>query len=113
MKNHDGMIRGFHWYNKAWYAESNGNGIEVGFGLYDPNDGGTTGEMSVKWIVLDNKLTPKLCSFDDSWSALNTFSDLLEKMAEADSEDITDSQFVQMLLECGFKDLTKYESPYK
>jgi len=34
-------------------------------------------------------------------------------MGEVDSEDITDEQFVEMLLSCGFKDLTKYESPYE
>ncbi len=51
MKNHKGMIRGFHWSNKAYYKDVIEN-PEVNFGMYDPNDGGTTGEMSVKWICL-------------------------------------------------------------
>lgn len=112
MKNHDGTIRGFHWSNKAWYAHVIEH-PQVHFGMYDPVDGGTTGEMCMTWVVLNNKYTPKLECFDDAWSALSIFPDLIQKMAEVDSEDITDTQFVQMLLECGFKDLTKYESPYK
>ena len=43
------------------------------------------------------------------WSVLASFSDLILKMGELDSEDISDEVFVRMLLECGFKDLTKYE----
>lgn len=112
MRNHESMVRGFHWSNKAWYHNVIDN-PEVIFGMYDINDGGTTGEMSVKWIWLNHNFTPKFECFDDGWSALSTFPDLIEKMGEVDSEDITDEHFVKILIECGFKDLTKYESPYK
>jgi len=111
MKNHDGMIRGFHWSNRAHYKHII-DYPEVSFGMYHP-DGGTTGEMLVKWVWLDNKYTPKFECFDDGWNALSLFGDLIQKMGEVDSEDITDEQFVEMLLSCGFKDLTKYESPYE
>lgn len=112
MKDHSGMIRGFHWSNKAYYNNVIEN-PEIIFGMYDPNDGGTTGEMSVKWIVLNNKYTPKLECFDDGWNALSLYTDLIQKMGEVDSEDITDNQFTQMLLSCGFKDLTKYKNPHE
>ncbi len=112
MKDHNGMVRGFHWSNRAWYKNIVDK-PEINFGMYDPNDGGTSGEMSVKWISLGNKLTPKLECFDDGWNALFLFGDLIQKMGEVDSEDITDEKFIEMLLSCGFKDLTKYEDPYK
>lgn len=112
MKNHEGMIRGFHWSNKAWYNNIV-DGTEVNFGMYSPTDGGTSGEMSMKWILLNRQPTPKLQCFDDGWSALGLFTDLLRKMAEHDSEDITDEKFVEILLECGFKDLTAYKNPHQ
>jgi hypothetical protein len=58
MKNHEGMVRGFHWSNKAYYKDVI-DGMEVNFGMYDPNDGGTTGEMTMKWVYLDRKFSPK------------------------------------------------------
>lgn len=108
MKSHDGMIRGFHWSSRAYYSAVI-NRPEVNFGMYDPNDGGTTGEMSMTWILLDGRYTPKLECFDDGWSALANFTDLIQRMGKVDSEDISDEVFVKMLVECGFKDLTKYE----
>lgn len=111
MKNHDGMIRGFHWSNKAWYSDVIKQ-PEIIFGMYSP-DGGTSGEMSIRWIELSRKLTPKLECFDDAWNALSMFTDLIEEMGKVDSEDITDQDFVDMLKNLGFKDLTKYKSPYE
>jgi hypothetical protein len=108
MKNHDGMIRGFHWSNKARY-KSVIDGMEVNFGMYDANDGGTTGEMTMKWHYLDRKFTPRLECFDDGWNALASFSDLIQKMGQVDSEDIDDEKFVEILKSCGFTDLTAYE----
>lgn len=112
MKDHSGMVRGFHWSNRAWYKNIVDK-PEINFGMYDNDGGGTTGEMSIKWISLNNKLTPKLECFDDGWNALSLYGDLLQKMGEVDSEDITDKQFVQILLSCGFKDLTAYKNPYE
>ena len=110
MRDHTGMIRGFHWANKAHYSEFVET-PEVNFGMYDKDDGGTTGEMSMKWIEISGKLYPKLECFDDGWNALYSFSDVLNKLSEIDSKSITDEEFVNILLSCGFVDLTKYKSP--
>ena len=68
------MIRGFHILSQAWYADANLRGKfpakfldDVTFGMFDEdNDGGTTGEMSLKWYELGGKVVPKLECFSDA-----------------------------------------------
>jgi hypothetical protein len=67
---------------------------------------GTTGEFSVVWTELGGKLTPQLRAYDDSWSALAKFRDLLDAMAEVDDQDITPAQFYEICMRLGIKDLT-------
>lgn len=113
MKNHEGSYRGYHRSSKAWYANSlKKEKIEVNFGMYG-EDGGTSGEMSIKWHELDSKLCARLECFEDGWSALGLFSDVIEKLAAVDSEVIQEEDFVKILDECGFKDDTAYENPYE
>jgi len=103
------LFRGFHWSNKAWYAEANNikNGC-VTFGIYS-TEGGTTGEMTMKWIELCGDLIPRLEVFDDSWEALASFKDLVDALGLVNGKYITDEEFVKILLGCGFMDITKYE----
>ncbi len=109
MKNkHNGCIRGYYRAHKAWYADANDIKLpEIVFGMYHP-DGSTTGEMQMKWVMLQNSLCAKLISFEDSWSLLSLFSDLIKKMGKVDSQNIQEEEFVKILDECGFKDLTAY-----
>jgi len=108
MRNHKGSIRGYKRSSKAWYALPNEQ-IDVYFGMYDP-EGGTTGEMKMKWHDLgDEKPCARLESFEDSWSALSLFTDLIQKLGERDSQSIQEEEFCKILDECGFEDLTKYE----
>jgi hypothetical protein len=102
-------IRGFHWSNKAWYAESNRikNG-QIVFGIY-AIDGGTTGEMIMQWIELCGKNVPQLQAFDDSWKVLAGFKDVIDALALVDGKCMTDYDFAKILKDCGFKDLTAYE----
>jgi hypothetical protein len=81
--------------------------------MYSP-DGGTSGEMSVRWEKLDGQLVPYLHCYDDAWSALSMFKDVIDAMAEHDSENITPAQFCQLLDGCGFVDATprRYEDSY-
>lgn len=117
MKDHNGCTRAFFWANKSWYTKyDNNKNIAVYFGMYDIENGGTSGEMSMKWIDLGKHgiaLTPQLQSFSDSWSALSLFGDLISSLGEVDSQDITQEEFVEMLLNHGFVDVTPYESPYE
>ena len=115
MKDHTGMKRQYIICDEAWYIRANPQ-IEntVTFGLYDP-EGGTTGEMEVEWSQIgdDSKLTAQLKVFEDSWSALASFSDVIEKLGEVDSENIQIPQFIEILNQCGFEDNTTRENPYK
>ena len=114
MGRHDGAYRGFMQLSKAWYADANLRGAnyrdEVMFGFYY-EDGGTSGEMGVRWVDIGSEkhLTPILRVYDDAWDALNECKDVIEKMAEVDGDDISPEQFCDILLSCGFKDLTPLE----
>ena len=107
MRNHTDCIRGFHWSNRAWYKNVVKDKL-INFGMYHP-DGGTSGEMTMVWQELAGREVPRLKCFDDGWSALSLFTDLIQKLGERDDENITQEQFVQILLGCGFTDMTAYE----
>ena len=117
MRNHKGMTRGFHHTGSAWYGASalveKDVVDEVMIGMYDvEGGGGTSGEFSVVWEKLGAEVVPRLKAYDDSWSALANFADLMSKMAGMDSKNIGSKAFCEMLKECGIKDLTSYKSPY-
>ena len=110
MKEHDECIRGYHRSSKAWYSKSVDE-IEINFGMFHP-DGGTTGEMNIEWIELNGQLCARLKCFEDAWSALSLFTDLIQEMGKIDSELIQEEDFAKLLDKCGFKDLTEYIDPY-
>ncbi len=112
MTDHEGCIRGYHRSSKSWYYKSLDGKIEVSFGMYH-KDGGTSGEMSIEWIPLAGELCAELKCFEDSWSALSLFTDLIQKMGEIDGENIQEEDFCKLLDSCGFTDLTSYQDPYE
>ncbi len=108
IEKHKGCSRGYHRSSKAWYAKfNNTDRIRVQFGMY-AKDGSTSGEMSVEWVLLDNNLCARLKSFEDGWSALALFTDLIQKLGEVDNQLIQEVDFCKILDDCGFKDLTSY-----
>ena len=123
MNKHDGMIRGFHHLNSAWYAEacktanrSYEDQVMIGF-YHENGEGGTTGEFAVEWHKLypndpTKPLAPCLCVYDDAWEALSHFSDLLAAMALLDHKDPTPEQFCSLLVGLGMKNITPRVSPY-
>lgn len=107
MTNHEGCIRGYHRSSKAYYAKSLvGENISVMFGMY-AIEGGTTGEMRMEWV----ELRARLNCFEDSFSALSLFTDVIQKLGEADGDLIQEPEFCELLDDCGFKDLTAYDNP--
>lgn len=118
---HEGMARGFHWLSQAWYATTSLVGREftdeICFGYFDlnPNEGGTTGEMMMRWYDLGSGtgIAARLEVFDDAWHALFTFQDVLAALAERDGKNITPAQFTELLTSLGFVDLTARQSPYE
>lgn len=107
-RDHTGCIRGFHQNSRAWYRGvlHDESVDKFMFGMYAPG-GGTTGEMSVTFAKLAGRVVPRLGCFDDGWSTLATFTDLIARMGAVDDKNITPEDFRKMLLECGFTDLTK------
>jgi hypothetical protein len=109
--NEGKLIRGFIWTNKAWYAKDIGcENDRVNFGVYLA-EGGIAGEMRMEWIPLAGKIVPRLNVFPGSWKSLASFKDVLDALALVSGENITDAEFVKILLDCGFTDLTRYTSP--
>lgn len=92
------------------------------FGYYSP-DGGTSGEMAMRWYDLNalpgelDRLfglaptikppTPRLEVHCDAWHALNTFGDVIAALAKHDGEDITPAQLCALLVSLGFTDRTE------
>lgn len=89
--------------------------IEVGFGLYNTEQGGTLGEMGVVWkdISRKGKLVPCLHAWHDSWIVLNSFVDVIAALAQDEKnrrqgDCLSEPEFVDLLLSLGFVDLTPY-----
>lgn len=103
--------------SEAWYyrreLRSPDVTDEVSFG-YRHSEGGTLGEMAIQWTCLDGG-KPALCliTYNDAWAALATFKDVIDAMAEVDSERITPRQFCAILDQCGFIDETPRKDPDK
>lgn len=113
-KTHAGCIRGFYWRSMSWYANhlsgTDPAVDEITIGMYHPGNG-TTGEFSVRFVPMSGGIRPMLVVFDDAWSALQQFQDLLAKMAEHDDRRITPEALAQILIDCGVKDLTERTNP--
>jgi hypothetical protein len=118
MKDHEGDSKQYYILGEAWYAsvrlENSEYVHEVMFGYYAP-EGGSSGEMGMRWYNLSSRegerCIPRLEVFCDAWHALAQFKDVIDALAEQDDEDITVSQFCQLLERCGFTDATPREEP--
>lgn len=112
MSKHEGMIRGYHRSHLAWYAKANNiTEPEILFGLFDPEEGGTTGGMVMEWVNIGGESVANLNVFEDAWSTLSLFTDLIQRMGEVDNQLIQEPEFCKMLDECGFIDMTEYTNP--
>jgi hypothetical protein len=110
--------RSFTHCSEAYYTKpiglSPGVVDEIFFGL-SCGGGGTHGEMKMEFRELGRKIVPQLQVFDDGWEVLASFTDLLTEMAKVSCpcsvNSITPKQFCEMLVRCGFKDITLRENP--
>jgi hypothetical protein len=111
-EKHQGAIRGFYQSSRTWSKNLREDNVEeIDFGL-DYLDGGTSGRMSMVWRDLgDHEPAARLVCYVGAWDALCCFSDLLEKMAGLDEQNPQPEEFVRLLLDCGFTDLTEEETP--
>src|SRR5947208_395721 len=100
MKDHDGGERAFFHVSRAWYGyqiKMADYADEVILGFYSP-DGGTSGEMRMRWYELGRSLTPRLEVFNNAWHALAQMQDLLTALADADNQDITPDELCRLLV---------------
>lgn len=105
---HEGCVRGFHSFTRAWYAQKD-KLPRVSIGFYHP-DGGTTGEFGISWVDLGSgKLAPRLEVFNDAWDALTHFKDLLDKLSEVDGMNLSEMQICNLMEDLGIEDLTDYK----
>jgi len=117
-KDTTGMIRQFIILSQAWYAHSSlssrtdGLQDEICFGLYDPS-GVTIGEMVISWYFHKHELVPRLGVFDDAWFVLSTFPDVISELALLDDKNTTPEVIANLLVKCGFTDVTPRVNPLK
>jgi hypothetical protein len=101
--------RTFYRHTKAFYANvvslPSGAVEEVMFG-YTHHEGGTPGEIAMRWIDLGGRSVPRLECFDDGFASLASFGDVLASLAEVDGVNMTPDEFCAVLLAHGFKDKT-------
>lgn len=110
MTDHNGCKRAYIRSSKAYYSNVLDGEISIMVGMYH-RDGGTSGEFEIEWEKLteDKPLVARLKAFEDSWSALWLFKDMLEQMAEVDSKEIQEPEFCTLLDSLGIIDITEYE----
>jgi len=110
MKDHTGDTRQYSQLSRAFYGPillKGGNLIdEILMGFYSPN-GGTSGEFAMAWIEVGGNITPRLEAFEDSWSALWGFRDLLERLKDLDSENPSPETICKILDDLGVIDITQ------
>lgn len=117
MTDHTGCKRGFYHTGAAWYGKTAlASGPEqdvITMGLYHP-EGGSTGEFGIEWLPLAGQVWPQLHAWDDAWSALHLFADVLAKLAEMNGKSPTPADVCAVLLACGVEDMTprRYEDSY-
>ena len=114
MKNHADCERGFSIHSESWYSKNLRDAEtldEITVGMYH-REGGTTGEFCVRWTMLAGNPTPKLEVFDDAWSALHRFSDMLAWMASVDDQNISPQAFAEALRGLEITDRTNRENPH-
>jgi hypothetical protein len=108
-KNNNEYKRKFIHTSRAWYAESalfHETVVDsIYIGLYS-SKGDTEGEFSIEWVELTGMLCPKLIAYDDAWSVLYDFKDVLKKMADVDDCNITPDEMRLTLISCGVEDAT-------
>lgn len=104
-----GFKRGFCHLSSAWYGETimhQSDYIDqITIGFYRA-EGGTAGEFTITWRKLVGRVTPKLEAWQDSWSVLNQFRDVLDKLDALCGKRPSPEEICKVLVECGVEDMT-------
>jgi hypothetical protein len=81
---------------------------EVVFGLYEKDGRVYEGyrEMSVCWYGLPITPIPLLQIPNNSWQLLADLSDVMMKITNLTSQEVSPDKFCEFLVSCGFTDIT-------
>lgn len=97
---------------EAWYADSLRHvnlDDEIFLGLYH-EDGSTEGEFAIRWKLVNGKKSALIKAFDDSWSVLASFGDVIQALSTLKETGVYN--VACMLKTLGFEDATQRTSPY-
>ena len=104
--------RHFH-LNRSWYgqaARERGVVDKVTFGLYYA-DGGTEGELAVRWLAVGDETLPQLVAFSDSWEVLASLADVVIALGKLEGTAPSAETFCALLDRHGFEDATRTTQP--
>lgn len=103
-------VRGFKWMQKSYYANAETE-PDIFFGMYSVDNAGCSGEICMHWGRICGEDVPRLKAYNDAWAALALSYDVIKALAVVDGKNITQEQFVKLLTDRGFKDMTEYCNP--
>lgn len=95
----------------GYHGPSSKSQREISFALHSPG-GGVKGEIIMVWTELGGKQVPQLQSYDDSWTVLACFTDVIEKLSEYDNCNISPEKFMEILDSLGFINTNSYHGGY-
>ena len=109
-------IRGFYIFTQSWYfigqneemLRKRGIAENINFGTYYENGGGEL-DISANWHKLNDGKQPalRIDIFEDNFRAFLEFQDVFQHLSQLHKRNPTPDQFVELLENCGFKDLTE------
>lgn len=104
------VTREFIHLKRAWYADSALKGMdyddEVLVSIYDGDD--TLGEVMMRWYFLGGYTgdAPRIEAFNDSFRALSSMSDVLDKLISLGKRNFTPEEYSDILKVHGYTDVT-------
>lgn len=80
---------------------------DVCYGLED-KDGGCFCEMRMVWEMIDNRSTPRISSFSESFAILTSpmHKRVMRQVMRQKNEYFSPEEFSEILISCGFRDMS-------
>lgn len=95
--------------SKAWYGkpclEDEKCVEEITLTVSDDDDV-LLGDISMQWLLLNNRLCAKINMFYDTWKLFSICNDFFLELSKFDNEEVSVQEFIDCLNSCGFTDST-------
>lgn len=109
--SHPDHFLGYTLTQEAWWADAVANKDEVLSIALHATGGGVTWEFMISDVPLgQGRSALRIGIFDDAWEAFTTCPDLFAGLARL-GQDAATEDVVELLDECGFRDVTEREVP--